>query len=186
MSKHKIVIFAGSREPKPEDLIHIKNFAKKIAYEGFDIVYGGGNLGVMGIVASEAQRFGSHITSVVVEKYSHEKQLDNSHIILVENDFQRFDIMMKQEGVVASFVFPGGPGTIRETFSALELAVYENGPPVILPKGFKITENIKTIFQSSLDENFINFDFKNSMPLISLEEPIAYFLFKTKKNLKLS
>jgi len=175
--KNKIVIFAGSRMPIiEEDILNISNFAKKIAYENYDIIYGGGNLGVMGLVAKECQKFGSHVTSVVVEKYAHEEQLNDAKIILAKNDFDRFSIMMTQENVVASMVFPGGPGTIREAFSALELAIYEKGNPVLLPSGFQITEKVKSIFDCSVKENYINSNFHTKMPLITLEDKIEYFL----------
>ncbi len=179
----KIVVFAGSRMPKDEQtILDIKTFAQKMAQENFDIVYGGGNGGVMGLVATEAQKNGSHVTAVVVDKYAHEKQLDNIDIYTAKNDLERFEKMMAQPDVVACIVFPGGPGTVREAFSALEKAVYEKGVPILLPENFSISSNIWNTFQTSLAEGFINQEFKGSMKFISQKDNLTDVLNIKKTN----
>lgn len=86
------------------------------------LVYGGGNVGLMGIVASEALRLGGEVTGVIptalMEKELGHGGLTKLHV--VNNMHERKALMAElSDGFIA---MPGGMGTMEELFEALTWA----------------------------------------------------------------
>lgn len=86
------------------------------------LVYGGGNVGLMGIVASEALRLGGEVTGVIPTALM-EKELGHSGLtkLHVVNNMHERKAMMAElsDGFIA---MPGGMGTMEELFEALTWA----------------------------------------------------------------
>ena len=156
MNKPLVAIFAGSKIPSnPEAVKDIIYYATKLGEDGFDIIYGGGDCGAMGLIAKSAQMAGAHVHAVVLDKYKEEKQLPGVTMYNVATDLDRFSLMHNQDNLVACLMFPGGPGSIREGFQALEAAVYEKSVPLIIPDIGTVSLRMYELFEASIEEGYI-------------------------------
>ena len=93
--------------------------AAELARRGSRLVYGGGNIGLMGIVADAALERGVHVTGIIPTGLA-EKELAHhgvSDLRVVESMHARKALMAElSDGFVA---MPGGIGTFEEWFEVL-------------------------------------------------------------------
>jgi len=88
---------------------------------GIELVYGGGRIGLMGLVADAALRAGARVTGVIpISLHDREVGHDGlSELIVVRDMHERKRRMFELAHAVA--VLPGGLGTLDEAFEAITL-----------------------------------------------------------------
>lgn len=133
-----LAVFCGSKEGKNElFLVHAQQLGKLLALHGYDIVYGGGNKGLMGAVANAALAAGGKVAGIIPEKLrSWEHQHNGLTELLVVPDMHTRKRMMYERGD-AAIILPGGFGTMDEMFEMLtwnQLAIHDK-PIFILNTG---------------------------------------------------
>ncbi len=121
---------------------------KKIAADGFTLVYGGSSLGMMGLLANTVKEYGGRVEGIIthhlIEQEKPLKILDELHIV---DSMQQRKAMM-QEISDMFVVMPGGLGTLEEaieTWNAIKIGELSN------PLGFL---NIKGYFDGLF--SFVN------------------------------
>lgn len=86
-----------------------------IARRGLTLIYGGGNVGTMGILAEAAMRGGGHVVGIIpVRLNDMVEHLDLSELYVVDDMHERKAMM--QEKADAFVTLPGGIGTMEELF----------------------------------------------------------------------
>ncbi len=104
-----------------------------LAKAGLDLVYGGGRIGLMGLLADAALASGGHVTGVI-PNFLHDRELAHSglsELLLVDSMHERKRRMF--ELADAFVVLPGGLGTLDETFEIVtwkQLGLHDK--PVVL------------------------------------------------------
>jgi uncharacterized protein (TIGR00730 family) len=93
-----------------------RELAGVMVERGIALVYGGGNVGLMGTIADEVLRLGGEVTGVIpkalMEREVGHRGLTKLHV--VENMHERKALMAElAEGFIA---MPGGMGTLEELF----------------------------------------------------------------------
>tara|TARA_R110001599_G_scaffold159052_1_gene345990 strand:- start:9969 stop:10565 length:597 start_codon:yes stop_codon:yes gene_type:complete len=96
--------------------------AKQMVTNNMALVYGGGKVGLMGVIADEILRLGGTATGIIpqalMEKEVGHQQLTHLHV--VKNMHERKAMMEKlADGFIA---MPGGIGTLEELFEILTWA----------------------------------------------------------------
>ncbi|WP_258103685.1 TIGR00730 family Rossman fold protein [Marinoscillum sp. MHG1-6] len=113
--KKRIAVFCGSRTGNhPEYEKATKELARQMVDSNIDLVYGGGKIGLMGILADEVMRLGGAVYGVIpVKILDMEVGHDGiTELIVVETMHDRKAEMAKMsDGFVA---LPGGIGTMEE------------------------------------------------------------------------
>ncbi len=113
----KIAVFCGSSTgDKIEYINATKELGKFFAQNEIDVVYGGGNVGLMGTIADAVMANGGKVYGVIPEKLQ-EKELAHAGItelMVVSNMHERKALMASMAD--AFVVLPGGVGTLEETF----------------------------------------------------------------------
>jgi uncharacterized protein (TIGR00730 family) len=99
-----------------------ERFGRALSARGFGLVYGGGNVGLMAVIADAVLRSGSHVTGVIpdglVSKEVAHRGL--SELRVVGSMHERKAVMAElSDGFVA---MPGGIGTMEEFFEVLSWA----------------------------------------------------------------
>ncbi len=92
---------------------------RTIAERGFGIVYGGGHVGLMGIMADSAMKAGGEVIGVI-PRFMEKAELAHqgvTELILVETMHQRKQRMHELSNAVIAL--PGGFGTMDELFELL-------------------------------------------------------------------
>ncbi len=115
-----LCIFCGSRNGNdPAFVEEAKKLARTMAEKGIELVYGGGSIGIMGIVAQEVLDHGGRVTGVIPEfLQKHEVGHSNlSELIITDSMHNRKRTMFERsDGFI---VLPGGLGTLDETFEIM-------------------------------------------------------------------
>ncbi len=123
--KKKIGVFGGSKSGNnSENIKFAKSVGQIIAKNNFDIVFGGGENGIMGSVSETAIEYGSKTTGIIPEflikkdlqEAKHLKKF-NSNLIITKNMHQRKQMMYEKSD--AFLILPGGIGTLDECFEVL-------------------------------------------------------------------
>ncbi|NQV47845.1 MAG: TIGR00730 family Rossman fold protein [Rhodospirillaceae bacterium] len=111
-----VCVFCGSRAGN--DPAHGKaavSLGRQIAERGLRLVYGGGDIGLMSMVARAALDAGGHVTGII-PKFIMEFEVGNpglTELIMVESMHERKRVMFERSDAFISL--PGGLGTLDET-----------------------------------------------------------------------
>lgn len=119
----KVTVFCGSsygRGPAFENLT--RQLAGEIARNNLELVYGGGQVGLMGILADTALSLGVRVTGVIPRQL-YEKEIAHrklSELVVVDSMHQRKFKMAELGDIFVAL--PGGFGTLDEMFEILTWA----------------------------------------------------------------
>lgn len=120
MSLTSVAVFCGSKFGKdPLFKSHTEELGKILAEEGIAVVYGGGNVGLMGTIADEVMQGGGRVTGVIPQVLVEwERQHEGITELLVVPDMHVRKKKM-YELCDAAVILPGGFGTLDELFEML-------------------------------------------------------------------
>jgi uncharacterized protein (TIGR00730 family) len=117
---HSVCVFCGSNTGAGEAYAEAaRALARAIARRRLKLVYGGGNVGLMGILADAALGAGAHVIGVIPRRLV-EKEVAHSRLTeqrIVETMHERKALMAELSD--AFIALPGGLGTLDETFEML-------------------------------------------------------------------
>jgi uncharacterized protein (TIGR00730 family) len=123
MSEYSVCVFCGARNgAKPSYRAAAEAFGAAIANENWRLVYGAGDVGLMGAVANAAQNAGGQ-TFGVIPVHLMEAEVgkrDLSHFVVTENMHERKKVMFMNSDAIV--VLPGGAGSLDEFFEVLTWA----------------------------------------------------------------
>lgn len=134
MTARSICVFCGSRAGRsPKYEAEATELGRVMAEEGWRLVYGAGDVGLMGAVARAAQTAGGETFGVIPEHLVRWEvgKTDLTRYIVTGNMHERKKVMyMNSDAVV---VLPGGAGSLDEFFEVLtwrQLGLHEK--PLLL------------------------------------------------------
>jgi uncharacterized protein (TIGR00730 family) len=158
MDKRKpvICVFCGSSfGTNPRHAAEAGKLGRMIAERGFNLVYGGGGLGLMGTVAGAARAGGSAVKGIIPEFLRRieqppewEKELE------VTADLQLRKTRMLEESD-AFIVLPGGAGTMDEFFevvTSVQLQVFDK--PILVVNTDDYFAPLQTLMEHMVREGF--------------------------------
>ena len=110
-----IAVFCGSSLPHNKEIVEAAAaLGRRIAQEGHTLVYGGSNLGLMGVVSGAALEEGGRVVGVIPNLFSddiiHSQRV--TELVRVSTMAERKERIM--EACDAFIALPGGIGTIDE------------------------------------------------------------------------
>jgi hypothetical protein len=150
-----ICILLGSNTgSNPAYLLETQKIAELIVTNNINLIYGGGKLGLMGVLADTVLQYGGNVTGIITQELydRSEAHLQLTHLEIVESMQQRKHMMMNMaDGFIA---LPGGLGTLEELFeiwNASKLRLH-NKPIGLL--------NVKKYYNKLIQ--FINYSSKNN------------------------
>ena len=120
MSIQTVAVFCGSKDGlDPQFLQEASAFGNLLGAAGMNLVYGGGNKGLMGAVASGAMAAGVKVIGVIPElllawEHQHEG-ITELHVVADMHVRKK----MMYELCDAALIMPGGNGTLDELFEML-------------------------------------------------------------------
>lgn len=134
MSKRSVCVFCGSRAGSDPAFLHAAEaLGASLATHDWRLVYGAGDVGLMGAVANAAQKAGAETFGVIPTHLLDWEvgKRDLSSFIVTENMHERKKVMyMNCDAIV---VLPGGAGSLDEFFEVLtwrQLGLHEK--PILL------------------------------------------------------
>ena len=153
----RLCVFCGSSTGlDPAFASAARTLATELAARGIDVVYGGGNVGLMGMVADAALAAGGRVIGViphalVTRELAHQGL---SEIHVVDSMHERKALMSSlSDGFIA---LPGGFGTLEEFCEAVtwtQLGVHAKPCGLLNVAGFY--DGLLSFLEHALDEEFL-------------------------------
>jgi uncharacterized protein (TIGR00730 family) len=115
-----LCVYCGSSDlGPPEHRLAAATLGKILAAEGVELVYGGGRVGLMGVIADAALSAGGRVTGIIPDHLIRAEvgHGNVSELIVVDSMHVRKQTMFQRSDAFA--ILPGGPGTLDETFEIL-------------------------------------------------------------------
>jgi len=116
----RIAVYCGSNKGvRPEYAAAAQALGALLAREKIELVYGGGSVGLMGLVADAALAHGGHVIGVIPEKLNMREIIHHGlpDLRIVKDMHERKALMAElADGFIA---LPGGYGTFEEFFEVL-------------------------------------------------------------------
>lgn len=120
MNIKAIAVFCGSKtgsNPLFEE--HTRQLGALLAKKNINIIYGGGNRGLMGAVANAALDNGGNVTGIIPELLNAQEHMHETLTELHVVDTMHTRKKMLYEKCDAAIILPGGYGTLDEVFEML-------------------------------------------------------------------
>jgi uncharacterized protein (TIGR00730 family) len=155
-NKKSVCVFCGASNNVDKKFLEVgAAFGEILAKKGVTLVYGGGDCGVMGAIANATMKHGGHVTGVFPVNLRH---IENEHqnlteIVIVDTMHERKQGMFDRAD--AFIVFPGGFGTMDETFEILtwkQLRLHHK--PVVIFNYEKYWDPLMQLMKNIIDNKF--------------------------------
>jgi uncharacterized protein (TIGR00730 family) len=156
-SDKRICVFAGSSPGKrPEYAEAAQQLGEELCARGYDLVYGGGGVGLMGVVADSVLANGGQVIGVIpaalAEKEVAHQGLTELHV--VASMHERKALMAELSN--AFIALPGGLGTLEELFEVLtwmQLGIHAKPGGLINVGGY--FNGLLEFISHAVDERFL-------------------------------
>lgn len=178
----RICVFCGANTGKRDQYsTAAKELAEELVSREIEIVYGGGRIGLMGVLAEKAIELGGRVIGVIPESLATKEVAHDSisELIVVGSMHQRKAKMAElSDGFIS---LPGGIGTIEETFEMLtwsQLGFHNKPCGIINVLGFydKLIE-----FLNHISEEKFFMDIYRRMLIVETDPPALLERFEQYK-----
>ncbi|TAL69832.1 MAG: TIGR00730 family Rossman fold protein [Bacteroidetes bacterium] len=179
MPVKKVCVFCASSTDCDEIFFkEAEKLGKSLAHAEYEIIYGGGKVGLMGAVATSALSEGGKITGVVPSFLQSLGNYGITELRVVKNLAERKSIMLNESDCIVAL--PGGVGTLDEILEAItwKLLGLINSPIYII--------NINNFFnpllemlEKTISEKFMNERYRSLWTVVTSAEEFLYDINKT-------
>jgi len=151
-----ICLFCGSRTGRDPQLAEIaRETGAMLARENWRLVYGAGDIGLMGEAARATQSAGGQTLGVIPQHLMRREvaRRDLSTLIVTETMHERKKVMFTNSDAV--IVLPGGAGTLDEFFEVLTWAqIGLHAKPVVLLDAGGFWQPLLALIDHVIDQGF--------------------------------
>lgn len=174
-----VCVYCGSRPgAKPAFMEAAGQLGRSLAQSGHRLVYGAGDVGLMGAVARATQRAGGQTFGVIPTHLVRQEvgKSDLDSFVVTETMHERKKVMFMNADVIVAL--PGGPGTLDEFFEVLtwaQLGLHKK--PVYLLNIEGYWDPLLALIDHTIDQGFADVGFRsifNCLPSVeALSEALA-------------
>ncbi|HLT39843.1 MAG TPA: TIGR00730 family Rossman fold protein [Enhygromyxa sp.] len=161
----RVCVFCGSATgARPQYALAAERFAEALASRGLGLVYGGGHVGLMGVLADAALAAGCEVIGVIPQAL-HEREIGHPGL----TELHVVDSMHERKAKMAALsdafvVLPGGLGTLEEMFEVWtwgQLGFHQK--PVGLLDVEQFWQPLITMLDRMVDEGFIVAEYRRML-----------------------
>ena len=171
----EVCIYCASSTSIDEKYIKVAEvLAEELVKNGYGVVYGGGEVGLMGAVANKVLSMNGKITGVIprfmVEVEWAHKGVKN--MVQVETMAERKTRLI--EGVSAVIALPGSIGTLDEVIDVLSLKKLGRfTKPVVIVNSFGFYDHLIALLNNMINERFMRPEHRDLWTVIDAPENIV-------------
>jgi uncharacterized protein (TIGR00730 family) len=155
VDKKYISVFCSASDLKEKYVGPAREFARLMGENGYHLVYGGSDVGLMKVVADEVAKSGKDLVGVSIEVFAGVSR-ENLTESIVSNTLaeRRITMLARGNAVVA---LTGGMGTLDEITEVMELKKQgKHGKPVIILNTDHFYDGLRIQLQKMQDEGFMH------------------------------
>ena len=178
MKIKKVTVFCGaSRTCKKEYLEQATKLGELLAQKGIEIIYGGGNIGLMGYLADAALSAGGRVTGII-PGFLQDLELGHKGITElreVESLHKREEIMITEPDCIVAL--PGGIGTFSELLQAITWKrLWQIKSKIIIVNIDGYFKPLIDLLKNAIKEKFLREEFANLWTVVgSVDEATDEF-----------
>ncbi len=150
-----------------------KTLGETLASEGVELVFGGGNVGMMGQVANATLAKGGRVIGIIPE-FLRAVELPSSNLhelIITETMHERKHDMYDRSD--AFVVLPGGIGTLEEVVEMISWAqLQQHDKPIVLVSVNGFWEPFVTLLEHIIDHGFARYDIRACWAIVDGTEDV--------------
>ncbi|MBQ3437132.1 MAG: TIGR00730 family Rossman fold protein [Fusobacterium sp.] len=174
----KITVYCGASIGNKEIYKNAAiEMAKWIAKNNYELVYGGGKQGLMGVVSDTVMAEGGKVTGIMPH-FLTERELANEEItkfIKVQTMYERKKMMIDLGDVYIAL--PGGPGTLEEISEVVSWSrIGQNNNPCIFFNINNYYEPIKNMFDTMVENGFLTLEDRKKILFTTSYEELENFI----------
>lgn len=174
MKPSKVCVYCGSsigNEPAFEEAAD--RFGQILAQSGVGLVYGGGGIGLMGVIARAVLREGGHVTGII-PGFLQKREIrfdDVSELIVTETMHERKQRMFEMSD--AFVALPGGIGTLEETVEMMTWAQLErHSHPIVMANLQGFWDPLVELFDHFIERKFAHSRLRSLYSVVDKVEDI--------------
>lgn len=150
-----VCVFCSASDVSENYLKAAREFASLLPKNGYDLVWGGTNHGVMKVVASAVQEAGGRIYGVTMKLLEKHRRMDADEMVIAEDLGARKALMIEKSDALAVLI--GGIGTLDELMGVLELKKHNiHDKPVVVLDTDNFYDGLKVQLEKMSSEGFIS------------------------------
>jgi cytokinin riboside 5'-monophosphate phosphoribohydrolase len=173
--KKIFVCMASSEGNHPPYRSLAKAVGSRVDKHGYGLVYGGGQSGLMGIVANAARRENAKIKAVMTRAFTRNpddsKPVDDDTVVVQELHHRKAEMIQSAQ---ATIIIPGGIGTLDEAMEVMavnDMMRFENEdhpihPLIIINEG-GFYSDLLSMFKKTVEIDFANIEKYRSMFVVN-------------------
>ncbi len=175
---NSICVYCGSRFGRNNYFREIAaNFGDILAREKIRLVYGGGNVGLMGVIANAVMRGGGQVTGIIP------RHLDEEEVGLKEaTDFYVVDNMHERKRMMfdhsdAFIALPGSIGTLDETIEVITWKQLQlHSKPIIIVNADNYWQPFLALIDKFIHEEFTSSKTRDLFYVVDTVEDVVPLL----------
>ena len=150
-----IAVFCSAKDLPEKYTKPAEEFSRLIAENGYHLVWGGSDVGLMKIMAAGVRKGGGRIVGVSTGLFSHVAHKDPDEMVIAKDLGERKATMLKRSDAVVSL--PGGTGTLDEITDIIEEKKNRlHDKPIIVLNIAGFYDGLKMQFLKMRDEGFLH------------------------------
>lgn len=149
-----ICVFCSANNVEKKYIQDANALGRLMVKHGYDLVWGGSNVGLMKVMADGVQSAGGKIIGITVEFLKQKRRLDAHEMIICKDLPERKSLMLKRADAIVLLV--GGTGSLDEITEILEFKKHNfHRKPVVVLNTDNFYEGLKTQLIRMEKEGFL-------------------------------
>lgn len=171
-----ICVYCGSRLPKNTHFIELAtDLGSFIARKNWGLVYGGGKIGMMGVVANSSLANEGEVIGIIPTALKRAEVVHTGVTEVIETPDMHTRKALMEKKSSAFVVLPGGFGTLDEFFEILtwrQLGIHNK--PIILVNAHGYFDGLANFVNTAISQDFVRSNNRELFTITSnLEDTIA-------------
>lgn len=153
----RIAVYCGASTGNSQEYINAtKELGAWMGKHGYDLVYGGGNAGLMGLIADTVIDAGCNVTGII-PSFLVERELAKDNITVLEIVDDMHERKRKMMELANAYIaLPGGPGTLEEIAEVISWGrIGQHTNPCILLNYNGFYDSLKSQYEHMVKEGFL-------------------------------
>lgn len=176
-----ICVFCGSQSGKlPTYAAAARELGVTLAAQGHTLVYGGGSVGLMGVLADSMLQNGGHVIGVIPEALANVELMHAGVAdmrVVPDMHIRKATMHQLTDAYVA---LPGGFGTMEELFESLCWAQLDfHTAPIALLNIHKMYDGLVRLIDDMIVQGFLNADYRRLLVTVNSADELREWLDQT-------